>query len=637
VRPRYIIAVLLTALWCVLVWHYVEREVGWDNLFFMLPTEIALFFGAVAVPPAFVWLIVAYVGLVRVQAVNRQTVFDLAADIAEGTESAENRIGALAETFDKRLEDLTVLAKQADQARAEVAGAISVSGAEIGRATTEASAQAEKLRGIYDAFVDDLDRLGQDAASKVEAAFENTAVGKLASQLERTLETLENRADNLRDAAKAFAERIEDAEGMLDSHRLALTEATQRATAQAGEMRSAFSNQAQELAEAAESASQYMERLREAIDTQVAMLQSAGVDLNDQSGRLESALTKQAEALEQASSRTVERAAALEEIIQKRINALRANVDDGQAELAAAADKLASRLADATTRLSESMSASGQDLSSTLTTLVTEQAERLKVVADEAEKRLAAVGETMRAIGDETVEAETVRIEAAAKEAGKKIEALAAKVAETVSEALNLQVGEVHKATEQINADLALINRTMKDAAAEMAGSIKSSAAEAQEASDFFRGQARELADATKAAAKETESVREAVVQGRREAFLLGAAAIIKELGELAVDIDKVFEPKVPDNVVKLYDEGDVSIFIRRIVRTRDAYSIPLVRERMRKDAGFRRSVETYIKRYEALLSQTAQCDPDRILTATFLTADIGKVYMLLARAVQKD
>ena len=88
---------------------------------------------------------------------------------------------------------------------------------------------------------------------------------------------------------------------------------------------------------------------------------------------------------------------------------------------------------------------------------------------------------------------------------------------------------------------------------------------------------------------------------------------------------------------MRLYEDGDLGIFVRRIARSHDEQSVPRIRDRMRKNSSFRHSVQTFMKRYEGLLAQTTECDPDRIMTATLLSADVGKVYMLLARATQRD
>ena len=58
---------------------------------------------------------------------------------------------------------------------------------------------------------------------------------------------------------------------------------------------------------------------------------------------------------------------------------------------------------------------------------------------------------------------------------------------------------------------------------------------------------------------------------------------------------------------------------------------------RYREDERFRQQATRYIQQFESLLNQAAECDPENVLSATFLTADVGKLYLLLARAVGRQ
>ena len=40
------------------------------------------------------------------------------------------------------------------------------------------------------------------------------------------------------------------------------------------------------------------------------------------------------------------------------------------------------------------------------------------------------------------------------------------------------------------------------------------------------------------------------------------------------------------------------------------------------------------MNQFESLLAQATDCDPEQVLSATFLTADVGKLYLLLSRSL---
>jgi hypothetical protein len=44
--------------------------------------------------------------------------------------------------------------------------------------------------------------------------------------------------------------------------------------------------------------------------------------------------------------------------------------------------------------------------------------------------------------------------------------------------------------------------------------------------------------------------------------------------------------------------------------------------------------VDRYIQKFEDLLSQSRSADPEAVLDATFITADVGKLYLVMANSL---
>lgn len=55
-----------------------------------------------------------------------------------------------------------------------------------------------------------------------------------------------------------------------------------------------------------------------------------------------------------------------------------------------------------------------------------------------------------------------------------------------------------------------------------------------------------------------------------------------------------------------------------------------------RADEDFRTLATRYLREFERLLAQAGDADPDELLSASLLTADVGKAYLLLSRAVER-
>jgi hypothetical protein len=93
-------------------------------------------------------------------------------------------------------------------------------------------------------------------------------------------------------------------------------------------------------------------------------------------------------------------------------------------------------------------------------------------------------------------------------------------------------------------------------------------------------------------------------------------------------------EKNVPEDAWERYLDGDRGIFARRIVRNRDRFSLDAIRSNYEDDDSFREHVDRYIAQFQEALEQAEENDPDDIMAAVLLSSDVGKLYMLMAKAL---
>jgi ABC-type Fe3+/spermidine/putrescine transport system ATPase subunit len=158
-----------------------------------------------------------------------------------------------------------------------------------------------------------------------------------------------------------------------------------------------------------------------------------------------------------------------------------------------------------------------------------------------------------------------------------------------------------------------------------------------EEAAQTAREQSQELIQAAEEAAIQARASRESHAQGKKEIFLRTATVMIEDLNAAAIDIDQVMENDIPDDVWKRYQKGDRSIFARRLLRQRDNFSNSDIEKLYENDSKFREQATRYMNQFESLLNQANECDPDNVLSTTFLTADVGKLYLMLARSLGRQ
>ncbi|MDP7546672.1 MAG: hypothetical protein QGF20_05200, partial [Alphaproteobacteria bacterium] len=82
------------------------------------------------------------------------------------------------------------------------------------------------------------------------------------------------------------------------------------------------------------------------------------------------------------------------------------------------------------------------------------------------------------------------------------------------------------------------------------------------------------------------------------------------------------------------YLDGDRGIFARRIVKSRDRFSLDAIRNNYEDDDGFREHVDRYLVQFQEALAQAEENDPEDILAAVLLSSDVGKLYMLMSKAL---
>jgi uncharacterized protein YoxC len=224
---------------------------------------------------------------------------------------------------------------------------------------------------------------------------------------------------------------------------------------------------------------------------------------------------------------------------------------------------------------------------------------------------------------------------------------------------MELQLASIQTATTDLNRQLALITadvdrkiREMTDTsiravaraggigqgfeqqAEKLAKLIETANTKTTELGEKFRQQSSDLNAASAAAIERIGQLQSTQTVINRDAFLKAATSMIGELNGIALDIHELLDSEIPDEVWKRYREGDRSIFARRLFKTKDAYVVPALEQRYQRDERFRDQVDRYMVRFETLLNQSQQIDPESVLSAAFITADVGKLYLILAKSL---
>lgn len=156
--------------------------------------------------------------------------------------------------------------------------------------------------------------------------------------------------------------------------------------------------------------------------------------------------------------------------------------------------------------------------------------------------------------------------------------------------------------------------------------------------SDIFVKQSSLLAKASEEAAKQAKTVVESDFHLKREAFFSSARFIVESLHSLSVDLTRLLSGgEIPEKMWKTYQKGDKGIFTKHLLQLNDENAFEKIRKKYADDHEFRNYVQRYFRQYEDVFSQALKNDHGELLSLTFASSDIGKLYHVLCTLMNHD
>ena len=118
--------------------------------------------------------------------------------------------------------------------------------------------------------------------------------------------------------------------------------------------------------------------------------------------------------------------------------------------------------------------------------------------------------------------------------------------------------------------------------------------------------------------------------------FARRVALITESLNSNSIDIAKALSSEVTDTAWASYLRGDRGIFTRRAVRLLGNSEARDIAELYDDDSDFREHVNRYIHDFEAMLRTLLSTRDGNAVSVTLLSSDMGKLYVVLAQALER-
>ena len=344
----------------------------------------------------------------------------------------------------------------------------------------------------------------------------------------------------------------------------------------------------------------------------------------------------------------VAHAESAEQRLSSGVEQLGSRIADGRAALSGTETEIAA-LTDASVRLLELIQAGAQH-----------GREFIPAALAEAEKQLGTIESRIHGLRDSAREVTELseRLQGVVRESQDGIEASASEL-----QALHARIGEQtgsHSAAldgirqslgaieaqsaslaGQLEGELkAAIDKTILDRSAEIAAPIEQASLRA---SELARETTIQLRDSLAKVDELAGNLERRVAHAREQAeekvendFARRVALITESLNSNAIDIARAIDSEVSDVAWAAYLKGDRGIFTRRAVSLIETGEAKAIVQVYQNDDEFRDHVNRYIHDFEAMLRQILSTRDGNALGVTLLSSDMGKLYVVLAQAIER-
>ncbi len=148
--------------------------------------------------------------------------------------------------------------------------------------------------------------------------------------------------------------------------------------------------------------------------------------------------------------------------------------------------------------------------------------------------------------------------------------------------------------------------------------------------------QLKAVTDAAQKAEKNITDLENRYKETQIDTFLKDAGQIIERLETVSVDINRIFNPTAEEEIWKKYYNGDTGAFVRYLAKNMTKQQILDIKKLYEKNMEFRTLVTKYLSDFETLITRARGNEQAGILLSVISGADIGKIYYILAKALDK-
>jgi len=119
-----------------------------------------------------------------------------------------------------------------------------------------------------------------------------------------------------------------------------------------------------------------------------------------------------------------------------------------------------------------------------------------------------------------------------------------------------------------------------------------------------------------------------------RPSAISALGSVQAALSDLASDLEVAMDESATPDLWKSYLEGDRGVFARKFATSIGPKTVDKIAALYRDNSRFHSAADAYLEEFEVLLARASEGDKDGFLASTLLSADTGKIYLVVAYAL---
>lgn len=202
-------------------------------------------------------------------------------------------------------------------------------------------------------------------------------------------------------------------------------------------------------------------------------------------------------------------------------------------------------------------------------------------------------------------------------------------------EAQSAHIAKAAGAIDEVKSHISQISETLNATAENTANVFTAYKNQINDFGSLVNKQVEMLNESRAHSEQELSAIRQKYEELSIDNFLERSAGLIQSLENISIDINHLFN-KEEDELWKRFYDGDHAVFARYVVKNLNRRQIIKIRDEYEKNSDFRKIADSYIADFESLMTAARDTEKSELLLAMLSNTDVGKIYYVIARALDK-